>query len=246
MKFKLIIIFFLITSCTQNYNQKSTKTPYNSKGFAYIYNEKDFIENVIKKKLDNNSFEIAHNKLRPGSLIRIINLKSKKSIILKNTKRFNYPEFYKIVITEAVAKELDLSFSSPLVEIIEVKKNKSFVAAKTKIFQEEKKIHSNAPVQTVKIDNISQNQLDDKRKKRKDIFYIVIADFYSKDSAKLLKKRITTELTDFNANKLIVLSKKANKISLISGPYSSVNLMKNDYIHLKNFGIEELDIGINE
>ncbi len=246
MKFKLIIIFILITSCTQNYNQKSIKTPFNSKGFAYIYNEKDFIEKVIKKKLDNNSLEIAHNKLRPGSLIRIINLKSKKSITLKNTKRFDYPEFYKIVITEAVAKELDLSFSSPLVEIIEVKKNKSFIAAKTKIFQEEKKIHSNAPVQTVKIDNISQNQLNDKKKKPNDFFYIVIADFYSNDSAKLLKKRIITELADFNADKLIIISKKANKIRLISGPYSSVNLMKNDYIHLKNFGIEELNISINE
>ena len=44
---------------------------------------------------------------------------------------------------------------------------------------------------------------------------------------------------------------KINKINnretqLISGPYSSVNLLKNDYIKLINFGFEELDIFINE
>ena len=41
--------------------------------------------------------------------------------------------------------------------------------------------------------------------------------------------------------------KKGNKqIDLISGPYNTINLMKNDYILLKNFGFEELDIIINE
>ena len=45
----------------------------------------------------------------------------------------------------------------PMVEVIEIKKNKSFVAAKTKIFKEEEKIHNNAPVETVKINNISKN-----------------------------------------------------------------------------------------
>ena len=40
--------------------------------------------------------------------------------------------------------------------------------------------------------------------------------------------------------------KKTNKISLLSGPYKSINLMKNDYIILKNFGFEELDIITND
>jgi len=33
---------------------------------------------------------------------------------------------------------------------------------------------------------------------------------------------------------------------VISGPYKSVNLLKNDYIKLKNFGFEEMDIYIND
>ena len=45
---------------------------------------------------------------------------------------------------------------------------------------------------------------------------------------------------------MIIKIKKSNKITLLSGPYTSINLMKNDYIQLKNFGFEELDITINE
>ena len=44
----------------------------------------------------------------------------------------------------------------------------------------------------------------------------------------------------------ILSPKKLIKITLLSGPYSTINLMKNDYIQLKNFGFEELDISINE
>ena len=232
-------------SCTQNFSKSELKKPFNSKGFAYIYNQEDFINKIIKKKLDESSLQIAHNKLAPGTLIKIINSKTNDSIILKNNKKFNYPEFYKILITQSVADKINLHKDLPLVEIIEIKKNKSFVAKKTKIFKEEEKIHNKAPVETVTINNISKH----KKKKNnvfKDKFYIIIAEFYSKNSASLLKKRITQELTNFDSKKLYINSKKSNKITLISGPYNSINLMKNDYIQLTNFGFEELDISINE
>ena len=140
MKYNLIILFFFLISCTQNYSKSQLNKTFNSKGFAYIYSEEDFINKVIKKKLDKNSLQIAHNKLRPGSLIKIINIKTNDSIILKNNKRFQYPEFYKILITKPVAETLNLQTDLPLVEVIEVKKNKSFVAKKTKIFKEEEKM----------------------------------------------------------------------------------------------------------
>ena len=244
MKYNLIILFFFLISCTQNYSTLDKNKSFTSKGFAYIYNDKDFINKIIKRKLDNNSPQIAHNKLKPGSLIKIINIKTKDTIILKNSKRFEYPDFYKIVITEPVAEQINLQKELPIVEIIEVKKNKSFVAKKTKIFKEEEKIHNNAPVEIVTINNISKN--NSKKRIKKDKLYIIIAEFYSKDSALALKNRITKELTNFNSKKLYIKSKKTNEITLLSGPYSAINLMKNDYIQLKNFGFEELDISINE
>ena len=244
MKYKIIILIFFLTSCAQNYSKTNLNQPFISKGFAYIYNDEDFVDKIIKKKLDNNSLQIAHNKLRPGTLIKIINVKTNESIIVKNTKRFQYPDFYKILITKAVADELNLKADLPLVEVIELKKNKSFIAKEAKIFKEEEKIHNNAPVETVKIDNISKNNNKDKTVKEK--FYIIIAEFYSKNSAYLLKERINKELTSFDDKKLFINTKKSNKISLLSGPYNSINLMKNDYILLKKFGFEELDISINE
>ena len=249
MKFKIILIITMfLTSCTNNYNNPLLHKPLNTKGFAYIYEIKDFENKIIKKKLNDINLEIAHNKLRPGSLIKIINTKTNESIILKNTKKMQYPDFYKIIITKPVAKKLNLHLDLPLVEVLEVKKNKSFIAKKTKIFKEEQKTHNNAPVQNVMINNISKSSKDeiDKKKLSKDKFNIIIAEFYSKDSAFLLKKRITQELINFDSNKLHTNSERLNKITLLSGPYNSINLMKNDYILLKNFGFEELDIDINE
>ena len=97
-----------------------------------------------------------------------------------------------------------------------------------------------------KVQNFEIKKQKVKNKAIKDKFYIIIAEFYSKNSASLLKKRITQELKNFDSKKLYINSKKSNKITLLSGPYSSINLMKNDYIQLKNFGFEELNISINE
>ena len=244
-KFKIFIILIFITSCAQNIQRTNTKSFFNAKGFAYIYNEDDFKKRLIKLKLDNDLLEISHNKLRSGALIKIINPKTSDEIILKNKKKSNYPDFYKLLITSKVANKLNLNFDVPFIEIIELKKNKSFVAKKTKIFNEEKKIHSNAPVDVVKIDNISKNK-SVKNKAVKEKMYIIVGEFYQKSTAEFLKERITQQLTNFNSKKLLIKTNKMKKTSLLSGPYNSINLIKNDYILLKNFGFEELDISLNE
>jgi len=244
MKYRLIIIFLIIASCTHNLNNINSKIPFNSKGFAYLYSDSDYLNKNIKIKMDNNLLQIAHNKLKPGSLIKVTNLDTNDSIILKNSKKIIFPDFYKILITNAVAKEINLKKDLPLVEVLEINKNKSFIAKKSKIYTEEKNIHSKAPVELVKIDNIAKIKKSKNSKKKE--LYIVVAEFYSKDSAFSLKKRIIKELIKFDSNKLIVKVKKTNKISLLSGPYSSINLLKNDYIHLKTFGFEELDITFGE
>ena len=249
MKFKLFVLIIFFTSCIQGgVNSPRSKVFFNSKGLAYIYSNEDYENKIIKKKLDNSLPQVAHNQLRPGSLIKIINLRTKDEIIIKISKKVDYPDFYKIMITDKVARELNLTKEFPFVEILELKKNKSFVAKKTKIYKEEEKIHSNAPVETVKIDNISKNKNKPKFKKKLNSqkIFIIIGDFYSKSSAEVLVGRINKELTNFNMKKLSIKVVNRNKIRLLSGPYRSINLMKNDYIQLKNFGFEELDISLNE
>ncbi len=245
MKFKSILIIFLIISCAPSNYSSQKKNTYNSTGFAYIYNTNDFEKSFFKKNQENIILAAFHNKLRINSLIKITNPKTNDFVVLKNSKITDYPDLYKIMITRPVADKLNLQKELPFVEITEIKKNKSFVAKKTKIFKEERQIHSNAPIGTVKIDNISKTK-NLKLKTKIDKIYMVIGEFYSQKSALMLKKRIINELTNFDAKNLKLKTEKANKTKLLSGPYSSINLMKNDYSKLKDFGFEELDIIVNE
>ncbi len=244
MKFNLFIILFFLVSCTYT-NNNSNKKIYSSSGFAYIYNEQDYNDRIIKGKLDNSKIQISHQKIKTNALVKIINPKNKESIIIKNFKKVKFPDFYKILITKPLAEKLNINPEIPLVEIIEIKKNKSFIAEKAKIFNEEKKISSNAPVTSVKISNISKNKKN-QTKKNSIEFNILIASFYSKDTAIFLKERIIKEVSSYDSKKLNIYKSKNNEINLISGPYKAVNLMKNDYILLKKFGFEELDIIIDE
>ena len=247
MRFSILSIFLLIYSCSSGLTTLNLKKPYNSKGFAYIYNDADFKEKIIKGKLNNDTLQISHQNLRTGSLIKLINPKTNESLVLKNIKRIRYPDFYKILISKPVAEKLNLNSDLPILEIIEIKKNKSFVAEKAKITKEEKKISSKAPVASVQISNISKNKKKSKNLKNDhDQIYIHIGTFYSFKTASFLKKRITEEVKNLDSKKLKIQKINNKETQVISGPYTSVNSLKNDYIKLINFGFEELDIYINE
>ena len=241
MKFKFIFIIIFLSNCTINTTKLENRAPFNSKGFALIFKDVDYDNKIVKGKLDNSKLQIAHRTLKPNTLVKIINLQTNDSIILKNYKTLDYPDFYKILITPNVATKLNIKNDLPLVEILEIKKNKSFVAEKAKIFKEEKTISSNAPVESVHISNISKNK-NFKKDNSNDNFFILIGSFYSKDTAVFLKQRINKEIPDFNINKLKILKKRTKEVDVISGPYNNINIMKNDYTLLKKFGFEELNI----
>ena len=245
MKFRIILILFFILSCSPQFSTINQIKPYTSKGFALIYNDFDFNQKIIKGKMSNDKMQISHQNLKTGTLIKIINPKNNETIVLKNIKRINYPDFYKVLITKSVAEKLKLDLNLPLVELTEVKKNKSFVAEKAKIHNEEKKIPSKAPITSVKISNISKNKSKSLTKKT-DKLFILVASFYSLDTAKFLEQRIIKEVTDLDVKKLSVNKINNKETQVILGPYNSVNLLKNDYIKLQNFGFEELNILLNE
>jgi hypothetical protein len=245
MKYKILIILFFFISCSPHYTKIDNRKAYNSTGFAYIYNTQDYENKIINKKLNNDLLQISHKDLKIGSLIKLINPKTKESLVLKNIKKIEYPDFYKILITKPVAMKLNIADELPLIEVLEIKKNKSFIAEKAKIFQEEKKISSKVPVTSVKIANISKNKINKKTLNKENI-YILVASFYTNDAAKLLKQRIITEIPSYNIKRLNIKKKTNKRFEVLSGPYKSINLLKNDYISFKVFGFEELDIFINE
>ena len=232
-------------SCSTNFKTYNQKNTYTAKGLAYIYNDNDFKKKIIKGRMKSDTMQISHQNLRVGTLLKITNPVNKESITLKNTKRIKYPDFYKILINKPVVEKLDLDYELPILEIIEIKKNKSFVAKKAKIFNEEKTIPSKAPVASVEISNISKNKKSNIKKNINQI-YILIGSFYSAETAKFLKQRITEEILNIDKTKIKIKKINNKKTQVISGPYSSVNLLKNDYIKLINYGFEDLDIFINE
>ena len=245
MKYKIILFLFILSACSPQLKTLNIKKPYAANGFAYIYNELDFNEKIIKGKMNNDILQISHQNLKTGTLIKITNPKNKESLVLKNIKRIRYPEFYKVLITNAVAQKLKLDKNLPILEVLEVKKNKSFIAKEAKTFNEEKKISSKAPVGNIQISNISKEK-SKKINKTSEQIYILLGSFYSIDTANFLKQRITKDVPEFNIKKLKIKKNNIKENLVISGPYNSINSVKNDYILLKTFGFEELDIFLNE
>ena len=239
MKSKIIIFFIFFYSCTSIYNQNIS---YNSSGFALIFNEQDYINKKINKKLNNDNFEAAHRILKPGTIVRITNPTNKNSIVTKIKKRAEFPTLYNLLISQSIADKLDLKSDDPFIELISIKKNKSFVAQETKIFKEEKKIYSSAPVEKVKIDNISKK--NEIKVSSKVTYSIIIGEFYSLKSVNelkgLLAKNLNIDIRKFKTNKT-----KMNVI-LKTGPYKSLRSIKIDYVKLKKYGFEELDILRND
>ena len=245
MKYKIFIFIFFIFSCSPHYTKLDNWKSYNASGFAYIFKTEDYELKKIKKKLNNQYLQISHKNLKVGALIKLINPKNKESIVLKNLKRIDYPDFYKILITKPVADKLKIDKELPLIEILEIKKNKSFIAKKAKIFEEETKIPSKAPVTTVQISDIAKKK-NVYGKKNIQSIYILVASFYTSEAASILKKRIIKEIPNYDVKKLRINKRSNKEFEVISGPYKSINLLKNDYIDIQNFGFEELDIFLNE
>ena len=109
------------------------------------------------------------------------------------------------------------------------------------MFSEEKKIDNKAPVTKVKIDNISKSKKTKIVKKTKK-FDIIIAEFYSLNSANLLKKKLKNDLEIIDKKKIRVFIKEKNRYEVLSGPYKKLDELKEDFVKISNYGFEELDI----
>jgi len=246
MKFKIIFLLFFLFSCVsgQQNNTKSNKlfTPYSSKGFALVYQEDDFKNKIISRKLDNEKLEIAHRKLGRGKILILTNPENGKFIELQIAKKAKYPNFFNVLITKKVSDKLNLNPEFPLLEVHQRVKNKSFVAKKAEIFTEEKKVIDKAPVTEIKINNISKTKNIKSKKNKK--FFILIGEFYSKESANQLKNNLVDKYVKKELLKVRNLGK--NRFELSSGPYFSINTLKNDYFALNRYGFEDLDIKQND
>ena len=244
MKFKYSLIFILLFSCTSTSMNNYNRSSYMAEGFAYIYSAKDFENRLVAKKINSNEHMIGHNKVRKGAILKITNPINGKHITLKNSIKVQYPEFYKIFILYAIADKIGVNKDYPYVEVQLLKKNKSFVAKKAETFDEEKQLKVSAPIEKVNISNLGKKER--KKKLKNPSFIILLGNFYSLDSAKLLKKRIIYESDAFSEKKVSIIKKNKHNFEVFLGPYKSIKMIEKDYSALKQINFDEVDIKLYE
>ena len=240
MKFSLIFIIFFLFSCSNGTFNTNNNKSYTSKGFALIYDENDYQKKIISTKLNPNNIEIGHNQLNKNSYVVITNPINKKSLTLKVSKKVKYPDFFKVLITEKLANELNLNPKMPYIEIEKRVKNKSFVAKKAVTHSEEKNVLTKVPITKVKINDISKDSKDPSKNQYANKYSIIVGNFYSKKWAESLIDILVNE--DINKEVFKVNKLGKNNYQLLAGPYTSINTLKSDYFKLNKYGFDNLDL----
>ena len=210
---------------------------YKNLGFALVY-DKDLVK---IKKLDDRSLDIFHKSLKRKSTVKITNPKNDKSLIAEvksNNQKFS--DFYNSVISKRIAEDLDLDFNEPLLEIALVSRNSTFIAKKSKTFEEEKKVAEKAPIDGIQIKDLNSKP----KKKKKNIklkfsYSIKLADFYYKDTAQMMVKRIKNETKLINA-KINQLSK--TKFRVVIGPFNDIVSLEDSFNEIIELGFENIEI----
>ena len=246
MKFRYFIILIsclFIFGCEQYPLEKTKKinikpeNKYNNLGFSLIYDE-----NLDLRKLDNRSLQIFHKNLKSKSYVKITNPLNNKFLIAQvKSNKVKFSNFYNSIITKRIAETLEIDFNEPYIEITLISRNSTFVAKKAKTFEEEKEVAEKAPIDGIKISNLSENSQTKKKlvTKKKFSYSIKVADFYYKNTANLMIDRIKTE-TNIKNIKLIKLSKTNYRVLL--GPFNDINSLKESFEKMNSLYFENLEI----
>jgi hypothetical protein len=246
--FFLITIFF-INNCSVDLNNSNKikhqiDKKFLNKGFTLIYDEILIENKTLSKKIDDRSLIIFQNKLKKNSTVKVVNLINKKALIAKVGANSTYPNFYNSVVSRRIAEELEINPNNPYIEISLITENSSFVAKKVKMFNEEKNVADKAPIDGIKISDLTNNTNKTKKVKKENIsYYIKIADFYYNKSALAMVDRIKNE-TLINDIKIKELSKTNYRVFL--GPFNDISLLKEFFNKINVLEFENLEIIKND
>jgi len=245
--FLIISFIFFFTGCEKNNLNKNSinkekLSKYKNSGFALVYDIVLKKEKKISKKIDNRSLFIFHKNLKKNSFVKITNPSNQKTVIaevISNEAKFS--DFYNSVITKRVAEELSLDLKEPYVEIFLISENSTFIAKKTKTFNEEKNVAEKAPVDGIQIDNLGETTNQEKEILKNSIFKysIKIADFYYKDSAKNMTDRIINET---NIKNPIIKRISNTKYRVLLGPFNDIKKLEESFNDIKSLNFENLEI----
>ena len=244
--YKLIIfIFFCLSflgcdrsthSIVKNDNFKFEKK-YKNIGFTFINSKilNDF------DKLDQRSLNIFHKTLKKKSLVKITNPKNGNSLIAEvKSNKIVFSNFYNSVISTRIAETLGLDAKEPYIEIVLVSKDSTFIAKKTKTFDQEKSVAQKAPIDGIQIKDLKNTKKLKIKSKSKTFSYLIkVADFYYQDTALMMVERIKKETLVKNSN-IIKLSK--TKYRVLIGPFNDIQTLKDSFEKLNSLNFENLEI----
>ena len=245
MSYKNIIFIFLIFfiyGC-EPINVKNKKlnfeieNRYKNSGFALIYN--DELDGI--KKIEPRSLMIYHKNLKKKSMVKITNPINGLSLIAEvKSNKIKFSNFYNAVLSDRIAQTLELDENEPYINIVLISKDSTFIAKKAKTFEEESVVAEKAPVDGIQINDLNESKSKKKIKKNKIFSYsIKVADFYYKDSAKLMLEKIKKDSLIKNL-KIIELSK--TNYRLLIGPFNDIKSLKNTFEKMNLFNFENLEI----
>ena len=161
-------------------------------------------------------------------------------MLTKVNKKLEYPKIFNVLVSQKIVDILELDENNPFVEVDEVKKNKKFVAKESNTFDEEKKVAEIAPVDEVEMQDLSQNKTKNKKKKKNIYrYFLIIGDFYYRDSAENLKIELVKNV---KTDKFFIKKISKNSHRLALGPFKNFKALKSTYISLNNLGFDNLNI----
>ena len=246
MKFKIFIILstlFLLLSCDQTTINQSKKLDsifekrYKNSGFSLVYNDQLKI-----KKIDQRSLTIFHKNLKKKSSVKITNPLNGKSLIAEvKSNKIKFSPFYNSIITQRIAEELELDLNEPYIDIILISKSSTYIAKKSKTFEEERNVAEKAPIDGIKISDLNSSNKTKKKLKKNNKFsyYIKIADFYYKKSAKNMSNRIRSEV---KLKKIKIIEITKTNYRLLLGPFNDIKSLKDSFEKMNSLYFENLEI----
>ena len=213
---------------------------FSNKGFTLIYDDSLKKKKIITNKIEDRSLIIFQKNLKKDTTVKITNLINNKSLLAKVGPRSDYPLFYNSVISKRIYNKLEIDIDEPYVEVLEISENSIFLAKKAKTFDEEKNVVDKAPVEDISINNLN---IDPEKttisKKNKFNYIIKIADFYYKNTANLMKKRIKSEIKLISVN-IVKLSDTSYRVYL--GPFKDLKSLKKAFNDIKIINFENIEI----
>ncbi len=244
--FYLLLTLFIYNCDLSNKNKSSkiiftSENNYKNSGFALIYSEN--LKDI--KKLENRSLDIYHNSLKKRSKVKISNPINGKYLIAEvKSNKEKFSKFYNSILSIRIAEELDLDLNEPYIEIVAISSDSTFVAKKSKMFEEERTVAEKAPVDGIQINDLNSVVKKKKAIKNKIFSYsIKVADFYYKDTALLMKDRIVNESS---IKRLRINRISETKFRLLIGPFSDIKSLKDSFEKLNSFDFENLVILKND